>query len=212
MRLAVFNAIQTDAPINPGNSGGPLVDLNGTVMGIDAAIASADSGGVTVPGQTTQSGSIGIGFAIPSDEASRIAGELIATGKATHAVIGVSVDTSSTATTAGATISAVTANSPAQQAGLADGRHRHQGQQSAHHRQRRPGRRDPVVRARVEGDTDLHPRRNHSHRRRHAGDGIELTQSRVSMTESDRRQRSRLSRPPGRGRRRLVLLSLSVLT
>ena len=120
--MAVFDAIQTDAAINPGNSGGPLVDLNGSVMGIDAAIASAGSGGVTVPGQTAQSGSIGIGFAIPSDEASRIAGELIATGKATHAVIGVSVDsTTSTSTTAGATISAITANSPAQQAGLAVG-------------------------------------------------------------------------------------------
>jgi putative serine protease PepD len=119
---ATFDAIQTDAAINPGNSGGPLVDLNGTVMGIDAAIASANSGGVTVPGQSTQSGSIGIGFAIPSDEASRIAGELIATGKATHAVIGVSVGgTNSTSTTAGAVISAVSANSPAQQAGLAVG-------------------------------------------------------------------------------------------
>jgi putative serine protease PepD len=119
---AVFNAIQTDAPINPGNSGGPLVDLNGAVVGIDAAIASAGSGGVTVPGQSTQSGSIGIGFAIPSDEASRIAGELIATGKATHAVIGVNVGaTSANSAVTGATISSVTANSPAQQAGLAVG-------------------------------------------------------------------------------------------
>jgi putative serine protease PepD len=118
--LPVFSAIQTDAAINPGNSGGPLVNLNGDVVGIDAAIASTGSGGVTVPGQSAQSGSIGIGFAIPSDEASRIAGELIATGKATHAVIGVTVQESSTTNTAtvGATIASVTANSPAASAGL----------------------------------------------------------------------------------------------
>jgi putative serine protease PepD len=119
---ATFDAIQTDAAINPGNSGGPLVNLNGDVVGINAAIATADSGGVQVPGQTQQSGSIGIGFAIPSTEASRIAAELIATGKATHAVIGVSVSdqaqSSSIQTVIGATISMVTANGPAAKAGL----------------------------------------------------------------------------------------------
>jgi putative serine protease PepD len=120
---AVFDAIQTDAAINPGNSGGPLVNLNGDVVGINAAIASADSGGLQVPGQTQQSGSIGIGFAIPSDEAARIAAELIANGKATHAVVGVSVasptsSSSSIQTTVGATISAVTADGPAAKAGL----------------------------------------------------------------------------------------------
>jgi putative serine protease PepD len=119
---ATFDAIQTDAAINPGNSGGPLVNLNGDVVGINAAIATADSGGVQVPGQTQQSGSIGIGFAIPSTEASRIAAELIANGKATHAVIGVSVSdqaqSSSIQTVIGATISGVTANGPAAKAGL----------------------------------------------------------------------------------------------
>jgi putative serine protease PepD len=119
---AVFAAIQTDAAINPGNSGGALVDLNGNVIGINAAIATTSSGGVTVPGQTTQSGSIGIGFAIPSDEASRVAAELIATGKASHAVLGVTVKPDSDSqTTAGAVIASVSAGSGAAKAGLQAG-------------------------------------------------------------------------------------------
>jgi putative serine protease PepD len=121
---AVFNAVQTDAAINPGNSGGPLVDLNGSVVGINAAIASNGSGGgLQIPGQATQSGNIGIGFAIPSDEASRIASELIATGKATHAILGVQV-TDSTATTtgtAGVTLHTVTPGGVADKAGLKAG-------------------------------------------------------------------------------------------
>ncbi len=120
---AVFNAVQTDAAINPGNSGGPLVDLNGSVVGINAAIATDPStGGLQVPGQPSQAGNIGIGFAIPSDEAGRIAGELIATGKATHAIIGVSVKQSAAPNSvSGAVISAVTAGGPAAKAGLRPG-------------------------------------------------------------------------------------------
>ena len=122
---SVFNAVQTDAAINPGNSGGPLVDLNGNVVGINAAIATANSGGLQIPGQSQQSGSIGIGFAIPSDEASRIANELISTGKATHAVIGVQVNASSNGQTAnatlGATLSSVQGGTPAAKAGLRAG-------------------------------------------------------------------------------------------
>ena len=120
---AVFNAVQTDAAINPGNSGGPLVDLNGSVVGINAAIASNESGGgLQIPGQQTQSGNIGIGFAIPSDEASRIASELIATGKATHAVLGVQVqNTTSNSGQAGVSLHDVTPGGVADKAGLKAG-------------------------------------------------------------------------------------------
>jgi putative serine protease PepD len=117
---AFFNAIQTDAAINPGNSGGPLVDLNGNVIGINAAIATTNNGGLNVPGE---SGNIGIGFAIPSDEASRIADQLITSGKAAHAVLGVRVDSSAQnrSTQTGAKISSADANSPAAAAGLKAG-------------------------------------------------------------------------------------------
>jgi putative serine protease PepD len=123
---AVFNAVQTDAAINPGNSGGPLVDLAGHVVGINAAIATdQSSGGLQIPGQPSQSGNIGIGFAIPSDEASRIAAELIRSGHATHAVLGLSVVDAASARAAtaatGATVRAVTAGSPAAGAGIAKG-------------------------------------------------------------------------------------------
>ncbi len=116
---AVFQAIQTDAAINPGNSGGPLVDLNGSVIGINAAIATDNSGGgLQIPGQTQQSGNIGIGFAIPSDEASRIASELIANGKAYHAVVGISVKDASSSTTSGVVVAAVNSGSGAAKAGV----------------------------------------------------------------------------------------------
>ncbi|HZY77007.1 MAG TPA: trypsin-like peptidase domain-containing protein [Jatrophihabitantaceae bacterium] len=118
---ASFDAIQTDAAINPGNSGGPLVNLNGDVVGVNAAIATDQSqGGLQVPGQEAQAGNIGIGFAIPSDEASRIAGELIKNGKATHAVMGVSVQDTQSGTS-GALIHSVVSGSPADQAGLQTG-------------------------------------------------------------------------------------------
>ena len=117
---SVFNAIQTDAAINPGNSGGPLVDLNGNVVGVNSAIAGTGSGS-----SDAQSGNIGIGFAIPSDEAERIAGELIQNGKATHAVLGITVNgaqaqngpTSGT----GAKVNEVQAGSPAEKAGIKAG-------------------------------------------------------------------------------------------
>jgi putative serine protease PepD len=81
--IAFINALQTDAAINPGNSGGPLVDAAGRVIGVNSAIASL---GVTAPG------SIGLGFAIPIDQAARTAEQIIATGQAVYPIMGVRLD------------------------------------------------------------------------------------------------------------------------
>ena len=84
-----INAIQTDAAINPGNSGGPLLDMAGRVIGVNSAIARVASSQSPDGGQ---SGNIGVGFAIPSDQARKTAEQLIATGKSTHPIIGVLID------------------------------------------------------------------------------------------------------------------------
>ncbi|MDQ6649161.1 MAG: trypsin-like peptidase domain-containing protein [Actinomycetota bacterium] len=117
---SVIDAVQTDAAINPGNSGGALVDLAGRVVGINSAIASV---GASATG--TQSGNIGVGFAIPSSAAAKVADQLIATGHATHAQLGVSVTdgtgSSANAPGAGATLGQVAAGGPAAAAGLQAG-------------------------------------------------------------------------------------------
>jgi S1-C subfamily serine protease len=118
-----FDAIQTDAPINPGNSGGPLVNSRGQVIGIDAAIDTL--GGNPLTG--TQGGSIGLGFAIPVNQARRVTLELIRTGHAAHAVIGAAINLAWNGT--GAQImpakpggrSTVTPGGPAANAGLKPG-------------------------------------------------------------------------------------------
>jgi putative serine protease PepD len=83
-----INALQTDAAINPGNSGGPLVNMRGEVIGVNSAIATLRRDAVL----GGQSGSIGLGFAIPINFARRIAEQLIKTGTATHPIIGVTLD------------------------------------------------------------------------------------------------------------------------
>ncbi len=110
----VLDAIQTDAAINPGNSGGALVNMNGELVGVNSAIATL--GGESVD---AQSGSIGLGFAIPIDQAKRIADELIQNGSASHASLGVQVGND--AATHGAKIVEVTSGGAAAAAGLPSG-------------------------------------------------------------------------------------------
>ncbi|MBM6978296.1 MAG: trypsin-like peptidase domain-containing protein [Actinomyces succiniciruminis] len=114
------NAIQIDAAINPGNSGGPLFDETGAVIGITSSIASLSSSA------DSSAGSIGIGFAIPSNLAQKVADQLIETGTATHAYLGVSIGdggatTSDGVTRAGAEVGSVESGSPADQAGIKQG-------------------------------------------------------------------------------------------
>ena len=109
----VINAIQTDAAINPGNSGGPLVDGAGQVIGITSAIASLGS---TFGGQT---GNIGVGFAIPMDQARLIAAQLIATGHASHPILGVQIgNVTNSSGTVQVMIQTVQPGGPADKAGL----------------------------------------------------------------------------------------------
>ncbi|MFE2838731.1 S1C family serine protease [Streptomyces mirabilis] len=123
-KASYMSALQTDASINPGNSGGPLLDAQGAVIGINSAIQSSSSGGL---GGTSQSGSIGLGFAIPINQAKHVAQQLIKTGKPVYPVIGASVSLQDG--TGGAKITeqgasgsaAVTSGGPADKAGLKPG-------------------------------------------------------------------------------------------
>ena len=112
------NAIQIDAAINPGNSGGPLFDEKGRVIGITSSIATMGRSG----GGEGGSGSIGIGFAIPVKLADKVAKQLIKSGTATHAYLGVTLDTDGATADgekrAGAKITSVESGSPADKAGL----------------------------------------------------------------------------------------------
>jgi putative serine protease PepD len=112
---AVIDAIQTDAAINPGNSGGALIDTDGEVIGINTAIASLAGGA----GAGSQSGNIGVGFAIPIDDARVIADQLIDDGEATHAYLGVRIGNAEEGT--GAVVGGVEEGQPAADAGLEEG-------------------------------------------------------------------------------------------
>jgi putative serine protease PepD len=79
-RLAIDNAIQTDAPINPGNSGGPLLNARGEVIGVNTQIRTASD---------FSEGNVGIGFAVPVDTVKSVAAQIIKTGKAEHAYVGI---------------------------------------------------------------------------------------------------------------------------
>jgi putative serine protease PepD len=113
----LLNAIQTDAAINPGNSGGALVNAAGEVVGINTAIATL--GGGLLGGES--GGSIGVGFAIPIDEARSVAEEIIRTGKATHPAIGISALTVSGQDRQGALVRELTPSGAAAAAGLQQG-------------------------------------------------------------------------------------------
>ncbi|MDA3626014.1 trypsin-like peptidase domain-containing protein [Saccharopolyspora sp. WRP15-2] len=107
----VLNALQTDAAINPGNSGGPLVDVDGNVVGINSAIYSPGNG-------QGQAGSVGLGFAIPIDQAKRIATELKDHGSATQSTLGVLIGAGDQP---GALVRNVVPGGPAEQAGIRNG-------------------------------------------------------------------------------------------
>ena len=117
--LVVTNAIQIDASINPGNSGGPLFDASGAVIGINSSIKSLSSS------SDGQAGSIGLGFAIPSDLVVSIADQLIASGSASHGMLGVTVKAATTTvgsdTYVGAEVQDVSAGSGASAAGIRAG-------------------------------------------------------------------------------------------
>ncbi|CAL9521716.1 S1C family serine protease [Streptomyces sp. enrichment culture] len=122
-KASYMSALQTDASINPGNSGGPLLDASGAVIGINSAIQSTGSGGFG----TGQSGSIGLGFAIPINQAKYVAQQLIKTGKPVYAKIGASVSLEDSSDGAKITdqgtggAAAVESGGPADKAGLKPG-------------------------------------------------------------------------------------------
>jgi putative serine protease PepD len=115
----IGDAIQTDAAINPGNSGGPLVNSAGQVIGINSAIATGSG----------SDGNIGVGFAIPINTAKQVADQLMTTGKATHAFLGVTLTDATGSQQGGqqqtgqqgALLTSVQANTPASKAGLKEG-------------------------------------------------------------------------------------------
>ncbi|SNR39066.1 serine protease, S1-C subfamily, contains C-terminal PDZ domain [Haloechinothrix alba] len=108
-----YDAIQTDAAINPGNSGGALVDSTGALVGINSLIRTGDAQG--------GGGSIGLGFAIPIDDAVEISESLIEDGSVTHAWLGVRAGSVSSGSSQGAQVQEVEEDGPAADAGISEG-------------------------------------------------------------------------------------------
>lgn len=108
---AVYDAIQTDAAINEGNSGGPLVDSTGALVGVNSLIRPAQG----------STGNVGLGFAIPVDDARKVAEDLIRTGRANHADLGVNPASVSAATAEGARVQNVKDDGAARKAGIQEG-------------------------------------------------------------------------------------------
>ncbi|MFA3877171.1 S1C family serine protease [Streptomyces sp. MMCC 100] len=115
-KASYMSALQTDASINPGNSGGPLLDAQGNVIGINSAIQSTGNGGFG----TGQAGSIGLGFAIPVNQAKFVAQQLIKSGKPVYAKIGASVSLEETTNGAKLTEQGVGGSDPVEKGGPAD--------------------------------------------------------------------------------------------
>ena len=113
-----MDAVQTDAAINPGNSGGPLANMAGQVIGINSAIYSPQSASGGQGQGASEGGNVGIGFAIPIDQARRTADTIIKTGQAVQTYIGAQV---TDAPQGGAKLGAITPGSPAEKAGLKSG-------------------------------------------------------------------------------------------
>ena len=157
--LVVTNAIQIDASINPGNSGGPLFDATGAVIGINSSIKSLATSA------DGQAGSIGLGFAIPSDLVVSIADQLITSGSASHGMLGVTVKAATVTvgsdTYVGAQVQEVSSGSGAAAAGLRSG--------------------DVILK--VEGQEVTSPKQLIGYVRRYrAGDTINLTVARDGAT------------------------------
>jgi len=120
-QFTIPNAIQTDAPINPGNSGGPLLNASGQVIGLNDQIETNNTNG------QGEGSSSGVGFATPSNSDARIAREIISTGQAHNAYVGVSLDPTVTGgaaiakTTSSAGAAPIVPGSPAAKAGLQAG-------------------------------------------------------------------------------------------
>jgi putative serine protease PepD len=109
-----YAAIQTDAAVNHGNSGGPLVDGGGRVIGINAVIKS-------LAADQEQAGNVGLAFAIPINQAKRLAQDIVDTGKARRTVIGAELEAAYRGANGGVRLQAVEAGGPASNAGLKPG-------------------------------------------------------------------------------------------